>query len=52
MAQVVIADAGPLIALAKVDLLAILQQMFGNVVIPDAGYRISKDILKQIRGNL
>ncbi len=36
MAQVVIADAGPLIALAKIDLLAILQQMFGNVVIPKA----------------
>ncbi len=36
MAQVVIADAGPLIALAKVDLLVILQQMFDSVIIPKA----------------
>jgi predicted nucleic acid-binding protein len=36
MAKVVISDAGPLIALAKVDQLAILEALFGSVVIPDA----------------
>ena len=33
---VVISDAGPLIALAKVDRLRILRQLFGRVVIPEA----------------
>jgi predicted nucleic acid-binding protein len=35
MAQIVIADAGPLIALAKVNLLAVLAELFGNILIPD-----------------
>lgn len=35
MAQVVIADAGPLIALAKVNLLAVLAQLFGAVLISE-----------------
>ena len=36
MAPVVIADAGPLIALAKADLLNLLQQLFGRVHLPPA----------------
>lgn len=36
MAQVVIADAGPIIALAKVNLLSVLEQLFDNIVIPTA----------------
>lgn len=38
MAQVVIADAGPLLALAKLDLLNLLEQLFGVVLIPEAVY--------------
>ncbi|MBI4756603.1 MAG: DUF3368 domain-containing protein [Betaproteobacteria bacterium] len=34
MAQVVIADAGPLIALAKVDGLHVLERLFGGVAVP------------------
>lgn len=36
MAAVVIADSGPLIALARVDRLEILNQLFSQVVIPEA----------------
>ena len=35
MAEIVIADAGSLIALAKVNLLAVLAQLFGSVVMPE-----------------
>ncbi len=35
MARVVIADAGPLIALAGIDELGILRDLFGQVVVPD-----------------
>ena len=36
MAQIVIVDAGPVIALAKVNLLSILTQLFGSILIPEA----------------
>ena len=36
MARIVIADAGPLIALAGIELLEVLQNLFGRVIIPDA----------------
>ena len=36
MARVVIADAGPLIALAGIDELGILRDLFGQVAVPDA----------------
>ncbi len=39
MAQVVIADAGPLLALAKLDCLHLLEQLFGTVLIPEAVQR-------------
>ncbi len=35
MARIVIADAGPLIALAKADLLGLLKDLFGSVVVPE-----------------
>lgn len=38
MAQVVIADAGPLLALAKLDHLHLLEQLFGVVLVPEAVY--------------
>lgn len=38
MAQIVIADAGPLLALAKLDHLNLLEQLFGAVLIPKAVY--------------
>ncbi|OQY54361.1 MAG: hypothetical protein DRR08_13810 [Candidatus Parabeggiatoa sp. nov. 2] len=34
MSSIVVADAGPLIALAKIDLLNLLHQMYGEVLIP------------------
>lgn len=39
MAQVVIADAGPLLALAKLDCLHLLKKLFGTVLIPEAVQR-------------
>ncbi|OQX10606.1 MAG: hypothetical protein BWK73_19875 [Thiothrix lacustris] len=39
MAQVVIADAGPLLALAKLDSLHLLEKLFGTVLIPEAVQR-------------
>ncbi len=36
MARLVIADAGPLIALAGIDALGVLRDLFGRVAIPDA----------------
>ena len=39
MAQVVIADAGPLLALAKLDCLHLLEKLFGTVLIPEAVQR-------------
>ncbi len=39
MPTVVVADTGPLIALAKVDRLPLLQVMFGQVYIPPAVHR-------------
>lgn len=36
MAQIVISDAGPLIALAKIDHLFLLEQLFGCVLLPAA----------------
>lgn len=39
MAQVVIADAGPLLALAKLDALLLLEKLFGSVLIPQAVQR-------------
>lgn len=39
MAQVVIADSGPLVALAKLDHLNLLAQLFGMVLIPEAVYQ-------------
>jgi len=38
VAQVVIADAGPLLALAKLDHLHLLEQLFGVVLVPEAVY--------------
>jgi predicted nucleic acid-binding protein len=35
----VVSDTGPLIALAKIDQLALLEQLFGQVVIPPAVHR-------------
>jgi predicted nucleic acid-binding protein len=37
--SVVVSDTGPLIALAKVDQLHLLEHMFGEVLIPTAVYR-------------
>ena len=39
MAPIVIADAGPLIALAKLDLLHLLSDLFGQVYLPSAVQR-------------
>lgn len=39
MAQVVIADAGPLIALARLERLSLLQDLFGTVFVPNAVYQ-------------
>lgn len=36
MSSIVVADAGPLIALAKIDHLNLLHQMYGEVLIPPA----------------
>ncbi len=36
MARIVIADAGPLIALAGIDALGIFRSLFGQVTVPDA----------------
>lgn len=38
MAQIVIADAGPLLALAKLDKLSLLDQLFGVILVPAAVY--------------
>ncbi len=39
MAQVVIADAGSLLALAKLDCLHLLEKLFGTVLIPESVQR-------------
>jgi len=56
MAQVVIADAGPLIAFAAIDRLPILTALFSGVAIAESvrheaeiGYRISPELLDSIR---
>ena len=60
MAKVTVADSGPLIALAKVDLLRLLPEVFGQVLIPphverEALARHSEDsrrLAASIGGNL
>ena len=37
--MIVVSDTGPLIALAKVDQLSLLEKMFGEVHIPPAVHR-------------
>jgi hypothetical protein len=39
MSSIIIADAGPLIALAKIDHLNLLHQMYGEVLIPPAIFK-------------
>jgi predicted nucleic acid-binding protein len=39
MSSIIIADAGPLIALAKIDHLNLLHQMYGDVLIPPAIFK-------------
>lgn len=51
MARVVIADAGPLIALAKLDALPLLGELFGSVLVPAAVHDecMAKDTLDSRR---